>query len=139
MGGPRARLRAMHAASAVAIISAVFRRSQWAVVAALLFTVGAAVPAWAQTPDVVPVEQKRVTAVRAPNGRIVVDGRMQEPEWPTAAPATEFVQQQPKEGAPVTQGHRSEVRFLYDDDYFYIGATFYEDHPDNLVVNELKR
>ena len=52
-------------------------------------------------------------------------------------PATGFTQQQPVEGAPATE--KSEVRFLYDDDNLYIGGTFYEDHIDKLVVNELRR
>jgi hypothetical protein len=103
---------------------------------AVLVAVGAAS---AQPAAQAPGAQKRVTAVRVANGRITVDGRLQEPEWPSAAPATDFVQQQPREGAPVTDAHRSEVRFLYDDDFLYIGATFHEDETDKLVVNELKR
>ena len=81
--------------------------------------------------------QKRVSAVRVPNGSIVVDGRLDEGEWQSATPATDFVQQQPREGAPAT--HRSEVRFLYDDDNLYVGGRFTEDEIDRLVVNELKR
>jgi Domain of unknown function (DUF5916)/Carbohydrate family 9 binding domain-like len=81
--------------------------------------------------------QKRVSAVRVPNGSIVVDGRLDEGEWQSANPATDFVQQQPREGAPAT--HRSEVRFLYDDDNLYVGGRFTEDEIDRLVVNELKR
>ena len=60
-----------------------------------------------------------------------------EAEWQSATPATDFVQQQPREGAPAT--HRSEVRFLYDDDNLYVGGRFTEDEIDRLVVNELKR
>jgi hypothetical protein len=81
--------------------------------------------------------QKRVTAVRVPNGSIVVDGRLDEAEWNAAAPATDFVQQQPDEGAPTT--HHSEVRFLYDDDNLYVGGRYAEDEVHRLVVNELKR
>jgi len=81
--------------------------------------------------------QKRVTAVRVPNGSITVDGTLSEQAWGLATPATDFVQQQPKEGAPAT--HRSEVRFLYDDDNLYVGGRFSEDEIDRLVVNELKR
>jgi hypothetical protein len=80
---------------------------------------------------------KRVTAVRVPNGSITVDGRLDEAEWQAASPATDFVQQQPREGALTT--HRSEVRFLYDDDNLYVGGRYAEDEIDRLVVNELKR
>ena len=79
----------------------------------------------------------RVSAVRVPNGTITVDGTMAEPEWQRAAPATDFVQQQPVEGARAQ--HQSEVRFLYDEDYLYIGGALYEDEPGQLITNELKR
>jgi hypothetical protein len=81
--------------------------------------------------------QKRAQAVRVPNGSITVDGRLDEVVWKTAAPARDFVQQQPKEGRPATEP--SEVRFLYDDDHLYVGGRFTEHEVDRLVVNELKR
>lgn len=82
---------------------------------------------------------KQAMAVRIPSGQIVVDGNLDESGWAMAEPATDFVQQQPQEGAPATQAHRSEVRFLYDDEHLYVGATFFEDEPNRLVINELRR
>ena len=70
---------------------------------------------------------------------LYTDGKLDEAEWQSAPPADQFVQQQPREGAPATPEHQSEIRFLYDDEYLYIGATFYENEPNKLVVNELKR
>ena len=80
---------------------------------------------------------KHVRAVRVPNGTITVDGLMSEPEWQLAEPAADFVQQQPLEGAPAT--HQTEMRILYDDQYLYFGGRLYEDEPQKLVTNELKR
>ncbi len=57
-------------------------------------------------------------------GPIVLDGKLDEPDWQAATPATDFRQAQPHEGEPATQ--RTEVRFLYDDDYLYIGARMYD-------------
>jgi hypothetical protein len=82
---------------------------------------------------------RRVRAVRVPNGRIVVDGKLDEAEWQRAQPADQFVQMQPREGAPATDTHQSEVRFLYDEEHLYIGATFHEDEIGKLVTNDLKR
>ena len=82
---------------------------------------------------------KRVSAVRVPNGRIAVDGRLDEPEWQQAHPADRFVQMQPVEGAPATDTHQSEVRFLYDDENLYIGATFHEDEMGKVLTNDLHR
>ncbi|MEQ1758931.1 MAG: DUF5916 domain-containing protein [Vicinamibacterales bacterium] len=93
----------------------------------------------AQTGPTAPAAQKRASATRIPRGAIVIDGRLSEKEWATTPAADGFVQQQPREGAPITDEHRSEVRFLYDDEYLYIGATFHEPEPEKLVTNELKR
>ena len=115
--------------------------------ASLILLVVATASARAQAPGGPPVptpaqlEQpgtvKRVRAVRVPNGRITVDGRFDEAEWRQAEPAADFVQQQPSEGAPATE--QSEVRFLYDDDYLYVGGTYVEPEIDRLVINELRR
>ncbi|MGE3189420.1 MAG: DUF5916 domain-containing protein [Vicinamibacterales bacterium] len=104
-----------------------------------LLLVATASLAHAQEAAPAPPDQKRAQAIRIPDGRITVDGTLDEAEWASAPPAGDFVQQQPQEGAPVSDEHRSEVRFLYDDEYLYIGATFHEDEPDKLVINELKR
>lgn len=93
----------------------------------------------AQQPPAEPPVTKRAAAVRVPDHRISVDGKLDEAEWRQAVPADGFVQQQPREGAPVTQEHRTEVRFLYDSENLYVGATLYEDEIDKLVTNELKR
>ena len=82
---------------------------------------------------------KRVRATRVPNGAMTVDGRLDEPAWAEGEAAGDFVQMQPVEGAPATAAHRSEVRFRYDDENLYVGATFFEDEPDKLVTNDLKR
>src|SRR4051812_42594803 len=82
---------------------------------------------------------KRALAVRIPDGRIAVDGKLDEAEWQQAEPADGFVQQQPREGAPASSEHRSEVRFLYDSQNLYAGAYLYEDQPGRLVTNDLKR
>ena len=80
---------------------------------------------------------KRVRAYRVEANTITVDGRLSEEAWAAAMPAGDFVQQQPDEGRPAT--HQSDVRFLYDDTYLYVGARLVEDEPHRLVVNELRR
>jgi len=57
-------------------------------------------------------------------GPITLDGKLDEPDWQAARPATDFRQAQPHEGEPATQ--RTEVRFLFDDDYLYIGARMFD-------------
>ena len=71
-----------------------------------------------------------LTVVRI-NEPIVVDGRIDEPVWQSAVPATDFVQATPQTGYPATE--RTEVRVLYDDRNLYLGAVMYDSEPSALV------
>lgn len=93
----------------------------------------------AQAPPATTAPQKHARATRIERGRITIDGQLSEAEWQSTPVADQFVQQQPSEGAPVSHAHRSELRFLYDDEHLYIGARFHEDEPSRLVINELRR
>ena len=107
-------------------------------IAAAIAALAAALPVRLQAQDAVKdAPQKRAQAVRVPNGRITVDGALNEEEWRQATPAANFVQQQPVEFGTPTEP--SEVRFLYDDDNLYVGAMLHDDEPGRLITNELKR
>ena len=96
----------------------------------------AASAAAAQTPP----ENARptVTAVRLdPGETITLDGRLDESAWTRTIPATDFTQQIPQTGAPPTE--RTEVRFLYSRDVLYMGVTCFDDEPDKLLGNTMKR
>ncbi|HEX2091198.1 MAG TPA: DUF5916 domain-containing protein [Longimicrobiaceae bacterium] len=56
-------------------------------------------------------------------GPILLDGRLDEPVWATASPATGFTQHNPDEGRPA---QRTEVRFAYDAEALYIGARMFD-------------
>ena len=75
---------------------------------------------------------KIVTAVRS-NEKIAVDGRLEEPAWKIAIPATDFITLLPRPGEPSSE--RTEVRFVYDDNNLYIGFICFDANPkDNVVV-----
>ena len=96
-----------------------------------------AAPAAPQDVDVEAVQaSKRVTAVRI-SEPIVVDGALDEAAWALAEPAVDFYQQFPDEFAPASE--RSEVRFLYDSEMLYIGAMLYDDEPNRLIIDSLRR
>jgi hypothetical protein len=78
--------------------------------------------------------------------RIVLDGRLDEPVWQRAIPATEFRQQEPVEGAAPTE--RTEVpvalsddRLMWILDTFRDGRTayFFEINPAGLLGDGLLR
>ncbi len=59
------------------------------------------------------------------DGALRLDGRLDDPIWQTAPPATGFRQNQPREGESATQ--RTEVRFAFDDAAIYVGARMFDD------------
>ena len=91
----------------------------------------ALVTAWqapaAQTRDsVAPSGHAAAPQVRAARleGAIAIDGRLDEPAWARAEPATRFTQSDPAEGQPATE--RTAVRVLISDDALYVGARLYD-------------
>ena len=65
-------------------------------------------------------------AVRMSAG-IDIDGRLDEIAWSEAPPITDFTQNDPEEGQPVSEP--TDVRFLYDDNALYIGGRLYDSGP----------
>ena len=89
-----------------------------------------AAPIWGH--DTPGPDDKVVTAVRLDAAqRIRLDGRLDEPIWQTAGPATDFVQRELDFGAPATQ--RTEVRFCYDEENLYVGARSFDDTPRGIL------
>ena len=80
-------------------------------VLSILFALGGAAAAVAAPPAVTPVR------VSAPP---LIDGRLDDPVWASAARMTSFTQQQPTEGAPASEA--TEVMLLYDATQIYIGV-----------------
>jgi hypothetical protein len=74
-------------------------------------------------------------AVRT-SGSINIDGRLNEPAWASAPPATDFTQSYPQVGAKATDP--TEVRILYDDDALYVGVRMFDSRPD-LIAAQLAR
>ena len=71
----------------------------------------------------------RVEAVRV-DAEARLDGRLDDPFWSTAVPATGLRQREPVEGAPAPE--RTEVRFAFEDDALWIGARMFSDDPDRI-------
>ncbi len=101
----------------------------------LLVVLGAvAEPVVAQ--NIHPTPPPMARAVRL-EGEIKLDGRLDEPVWQSAPPATGFRQNQPHEGQPATQ--RTEVRFAYDGAAIYVGARMFDDRGAAGVKTRLVR
>jgi hypothetical protein len=68
---------------------------------------------------------------------IRIDGRLGEDVWTAAPVASGFVQGEPIEGAPAQQ--QTEVRVLYDEQALYVGARMYDDSPDRIARQLVRR
>lgn len=66
-----------------------------------------------------------------------IDGELDDEAWNNVPVAKDFVQFVPNNGAPAWQ--RSEVRFLYDNTAFYIGAMLYDTAPDSILTGLSER
>jgi len=69
--------------------------------------------------------------------RPVIDGKVDEEVWSTAAPYSTFTQQEPSEGQPATE--RTEVWFFADQTNLYVAVVCYDSEPDQLVVSQSRR
>lgn len=68
---------------------------------------------------------------------ITLDGRLDEAVWSRAAPATDFIMQDPIFGGTPTEP--TEVRIVFDRDNLYMGVTAHDSEPDRLMGNTMKR
>ncbi len=66
-----------------------------------------------------------------------LDGRLDEPVWRQATPATGFTQFEPDPGAPGSQ--RTEARVLYGDDALYVGIRAWDTAPDSIAGQLTRR
>jgi uncharacterized protein DUF5916/cellulose/xylan binding protein with CBM9 domain len=83
-----------------------------------------------------PDGRRRMTAARVSEA-LTIDGALNEPAWSTVAPASGFIQSDPREGEPATED--TEVRIVFDDDSLYIGVRCRDSNPEGIVVNEIRK
>ena len=81
-------------------------------------------------------EARQIQAVRVTD-EIKIDGLLDEPTWSLAQPATDFLQQQPTEGASASE--RTEVRVLFDDKNIYFGIRAFDSDAAHINARELVR
>jgi hypothetical protein len=79
---------------------------------------------------------RRIQAVQVTDA-IKIDGLLDESAWLLAQPATDFLQQQPTEGAPASE--RTEVRVLFDDKNVYFGIRAFDSDAVHINARELVR
>ena len=106
----------------------------WAAIALVLAT---SAPLGAQTLAVSSSDGRRQTTAIRVTAPITVDGVLDEDAWARAAPASGFVQADPREGEPATES--TDVRVLYDDESLYVGVRCFDSDPAGIVINEIRK
>ena len=76
----------------------------------------------------------RAIALTSP---IEIDGRLDESVYDSMPAISQFIQNDPQEGAPATE--KTEVWVLFDRDNVYVAARCHETHPERMVANEMRR
>ena len=77
-----------------------------------------------------PAAKRQLKAVRITTPP-KLDGVMDEAVWQTAPIASQFIELEPKPGAP--EKHPTEVRVLYDDAAIYVGAIMHDVSQDSIL------
>jgi hypothetical protein len=66
-----------------------------------------------------------------------LDGKLDEEIYQSVPSMSDFTQTEPAAGSPATQ--KTELWLLFDDDRVYFSFRCWESHPEQMVVNEMRR
>ena len=82
---------------------------------------------------------KKILDAKFASEAITIDGELNEPIWQTAQIATDFISFEPKNGTPIPEELRSEIKVVYDNDAVYIGAIHYDNEPTKILKEITER
>ncbi|MFH1851916.1 MAG: DUF5916 domain-containing protein [Candidatus Neomarinimicrobiota bacterium] len=75
---------------------------------------------------------RKTVATYISDGKITVNGELQEPVWQTGIWQGNLIQRNPNDGTPET--YSTEFCVLYDNEYLYIGARARDPEPDKITA-----
>lgn len=82
---------------------------------------------------------KKVLDAKFASTSIAIDGELDEQIWQSTQTAKDFISFEPKNGTPIPNELRSEVKVIYDNDAVYIGATLYDNEPSKILKEITER
>jgi hypothetical protein len=122
-------------------VSLVFAISGHVIVAALLCLFGGLSAAAAQTSELPVITRDgsgqtiiRATRISTPPR---IDGRLDDAVYRDVAPVMGFIQQEPREGEPVTEPTQAWV--MFDDDNIYIACRCSDARPETIESKDMRR
>jgi Domain of unknown function (DUF5916) len=90
-------------------------------------------PLMAQVGNPKTIPAKRTTQI------VKIDGKLDEPAWKDAAPATGFTELRPNTGSAENPANKSELWFMYSNEGIYIGGFFHEQAKDSIATELVGR
>lgn len=84
-------------------------------------------------------QQKKTVRAHKLTEAISIDGELNETVWKNAEVATDFVSLEPKNGTPIPEEFKTEVKILYSNDAIYIGAALYDPNPEKILKELVER
>lgn len=85
------------------------------------------------------VTTKKILDSKFASASISIDGELDEPIWQSTQVAKDFISFEPKNGTPIPNELKSEVKVVYDNDAIYIGATLYDNEPSKILKEITER
>jgi hypothetical protein len=98
----------------------------------LALCVGAAAPSGEGVRVEAALGKRRLEATRLVGPAPVIDGRVEDPAWATAATTTDLIQRRPHPGSLASLP--TQVRVLYDERSLFIGLRLHDPEPDSITA-----
>jgi len=84
-------------------------------------------------------QTKKSVSTKKTTENISIDAELNETSWKDAEIATDFVSLEPKNGTPIPEEFKTEVKILYSNDAVYIGAKLYDPNPEKILKELVER
>ncbi|MCL9769017.1 DUF5916 domain-containing protein [Flavobacterium sp. HXWNR69] len=84
-------------------------------------------------------QTKKSVSTKKTAENISIDAELNEESWKNAEIATDFVSLEPKNGTPIPEEFKTEVKIMYSDDAIYIGAALYDPNPEKILKELVER
>jgi len=84
-------------------------------------------------------QTKKSVSTKKTTENISIDAELNETSWKDAEIATDFVSLEPKNGTPIPEEFKTEVKILYSDNAIYVGAKLYDPNPKKILKELVER
>ena len=84
-------------------------------------------------------QTKKSVSTKKTAENISIDAELNEESWKNAEIATDFVSLEPKNGTPIPEEFKTEVKILYSDNAIYVGAKLYDPNPEKILKELVER